>query len=478
MAYYNELLGVPEVIGLWNEIFIHGATGPTGPSGGPIGPTGPRGFTGVTGATGPQGATGVTGPQGATGPAGSGGSGPLGFAVNSSISYQRDLVTFYDPDGPKNIRKWLSYPDPVTGEPMFAVQLATFSPGLSSSALPSSSVNWDDVCSGFQVVVTNPTDYTSEYISSVYGIAQTGGSVTTVLANYTAGGKSAVPAGGVSWYQTFSTNGSAYIRSTSTTIYGGSASGTITFNKTPPGSPYGTTASFSITWATPTNQISIPQLSGQTFLTTYGSTTYYVYVSGITTASTYANAVTPTGGTVNNSSGDGTFTFTTPIHKDNTGLTRSLALATTFTRPVNVTGTSYSVILNTTASPTASFTYPSFYIFTVGTGTVPVRTNIISGSAFAAGVTVLGDSQLGIPTLEITNPNPSPSAFWFGLRTALTQPTVFQTGTSPALMNDVVYTSGGTVALQPDTPPSGYTAESYTLYGITLQVGKTYVRIS
>jgi hypothetical protein len=458
MAYFNELLGLPEV-GIWQELFLQGPTGATGPSGGPTGATGP------------------IGPQGATGPAGSGGSGPLGFVVNGSISYQRDLVTFYDPDGPKNIRKWLSYTDPVTGEPMFAVQLATFSPGLSSSALPSSSVNWDVVCSGFQVIVTNPTDYTSEYISSVYSITQTAGSVTTILANYTTSGPSPTPAGGVSWNQTFSTNGTAYIRSTSTTIAGGSASGTITFNRTPPGSPYGTTASFSITWATPTNAVSITPLSGQTFLTTYSSTTYYVYVSGITTASNYANVVTPTGGTVNNSSGNGTFTFTTPIHKDNAG-SRSLALATTFTRPVNVTGTSYSVILNTTASPTASFTYPSFYIFTVGTGTVPGRTDIISGSAFAAGVTVLGDSQLGIATVEITNPNAYPSAFWFGLRTALTQPTIFQTGTSPSLMNDVVYTNGGTVALEPDTPPAGYTAESYTLYGITLQIGKTYVRIA
>jgi hypothetical protein len=422
--------------------------------------------------TGPQGPTGVTGPQGATGPAGSGGSGPLGFVVNSSISYQRDLVTFYDPDGPKTIRNWLSYTN-AAGQATFAVQLATFSPGLSASALPSSSVNWDDVCSGFQVFVTNPADYTSEYISSVYAIAQAGGSVYATLANYTTTGPSTTPAGGVSWNQTFSTNGTAYIRSTSTTIAGGSASGTITFNKTPPGSPYGTTVSFSVTWETPTNTISITPLSGQTFLTTYGSTTYFIYITGITTASNYANAVTPTGGTVNN----GTFTFTDAIHKNNGG-SRSLALATTFTRPVNVTGSSYSVTLNTTASPTASFTYPSFYIFTIGTGTVPGRTDIISGSAFASGVTVLGDSQLGIATVEITNPNANASAFWFGLRSSLTQPTIFQIGPSAIQLADVAYVNGGTVALQPSSPPTGYMAESYTLYGITLQPRETFVRIA
>jgi hypothetical protein len=465
MAYFNEMLGTPEVVGLWNELFIEGATGATGPAGTPGGPSGP---------------TGPAGPPGATGPAGTGGSGPLGFVVNNSISYQRDLVTFYDTGGAKTIRKSYFYNDSITGEPVFAVQLATFSPGLAANVLPSSSVNWDVVCSGFQVIVTNPTDYTSEYISSVYAIAQTGGSVYTTLVNYSAGAKSATPAGGVSWYQTFSTNGTAYIRSTSTTINGGSASGTITFNHvvgTPPESPYGTTASFSITWATPTNAVSINALYGQTFLTTYSSTTYSIGVSGITTASNYSNSVTPTGGTVNNSSGSGTFTFTTPIHKDNAG-SRSLALATTFTRPVGVTGTSYSVTLNTTASPTASFTYPSFYIFTVGTATVPVRADIISGSAFASAVTVLGDSQLGIATVEITNPNAYASAFWFGLRTALTQPTIFQIGPSAIQLSDVAYVNGGTVALQPDSPPAGYTAESYTLYGITLQPGKTFVRIS
>jgi len=461
MAYFNELLGLPEV-GIWNELFLQGPTGPTGPSGGPTGATGPRGF------------------QGATGPAGSGGSGPLGFVVNSSISYQRDLVTFYDPDGPKTIRNWLSYINSA-GQPTFAVQLATFSPVLAASALPSSSVEWDVACSGFQVSVTNPTDFTSEYISSVYAIAQAGGSVYATLANYTTSGPSDTPAGGVYWTQTFSTNGTAYIRSTSTTTAGGSASGTITFNRivgTSPASPYGTTVSFTVNWVDAGNSISIAALTGQTFLTTYSSTTYSVAVSGIATAANYANAVTPTGGSVDNSSGSGTFTFTTPIHKDNGG-SRSLALATTFTRPANVTGTSYSVILNKTASPTASFTYPSFYYFTVGTTTVPTRADIISGSGFdtGAGVTVLGDGQLGIATVEIENTNANPRAFWFGLRSSLSQPTIFKIGDGTN-MADATYVNGGTVALAPDSPPDGYSDVNYTLYAIILQPGKTFVRIA
>jgi hypothetical protein len=447
MAYFNELLGVPEVIGLWNEIFIQGATGPTGPSGG-----------------------------------GGGGSGPLGFVVNSSISYQRDLVTFYDPDGPKTIRRSFVTTDPLTGEPKFVVQLASFSPGLAASALPFPSVEWDVACSGFIVSVTNPTDFTSEYISSVYAIAQAGGSVYATLANYTTSGPVPTPAGGVSWNQTFSTNGTAYIRSTSTTTAGGSASGTITFNcivGTSPASPYGTTVSFTVNWADAGNSISIAARTGQTFLTTYASTGYSVAVSGILTPANYANAVTPTGGTISNPSGSGTFTFTTPIHKDNGG-SRSLALATTFTRPANVTGTSYSVTLNTTASPTASFTYPSFYYFTVGTTTVPTKANIISGSGCntGGGVTVLGDNQTGIPTREIENTNANPRAFWFGLRSSLSQPTIFQIGPTANQLADVAYVNGGTVALAPDSPPDGYSPVNYTLYGIILQPGKAFVRIA
>jgi len=406
--------------------------------------------------------------------------GPLGFVVNSGISYQRDLVTFYDTDGPKTIRKWLSYTNSA-GQPTFAVELATFSPGLTATGRPSANVNWDVSCTGFQVGVTNPPDFTSEYISSVYSIAQSSGNVYATLAGYTAGAKSSTPAGGVSWTQIFSTNATAYIRSTSTTISGGSASGTIVFNRTVGGSESQYTTSnaiFTIAWATPTNTLTITPLSGQTFLTTYGSTAYALAVSGITTASNYAHVVTASGGTVD--SATLTFTFTTPIHKDISTASISLSLATTFTRPAAVTGTSYTAVLNKTASPTASFTYQSFYYFTAGTGTVPLRTDIIIGSAFntAGGVTVLGNAQLGIATVEITNPSASPQAFWFGLRSTLAQPTVFKTGTSPSLMNDVTYTSGGILALGPDTPPAGYTAENYNLYAITLQSGKTYVLIS
>ena len=77
----------------------------------------------------------------------------------------------------------------------------------------------------------------------------------------------------------------------------------------------------------------------------------------------------------------------------------------------------------------------------------------------------------------MNNPNATPRAFWFMVRSAASQPTTFQTGASSSLLSDVGVTTG-TVDLEPDTPPTGYSAETYNLYGITLQPGNTYVSIS
>ena len=467
-----------------------GATGATG-SAGSTGATGAAGSTGATGAAGATGATGIgitgaTGAVGPTGPAGSGGStGPLGFIVDSDnpygtgLTYQRDLVTFYDADGPKTIRKWLTYTHSVTGQPMFAVQLATFSPSFTSITIPASSVNWDVACTGFSVSVDNPTDFLTQYISSVYSVEQTSGTVST-LSNFTPGSKSAVPAGGVDWTQTFSTNATGVIRSTSTTIAGGSAGANVRYNVYNGSESLYTVSNstIAITWATPTLGINAGSLSGSTFLSTYSSTTYTVSVTGITTSSNYVHGVTGTQGTISNPLGNGTFTFTTPIHKDNTGTARIASTATTFTRPVAVTGTSYSAILNASSTVSASFTYPSFWLFTTGTTTVPVRSDIVNGTAFKVGVTVLGDQVHTFGTSLVNNPSAVPAAFWFCVKTGITQPTVFKTGDTAEFMSNVSVTTGNTVLLEPDTPPGGYSAVSYTLYGITIQPGNIYISIT
>ena len=63
------------------------------------------------------------------------------------------------------------------------------------------------------------------------------------------------------------------------------------------------------------------------------------------------------------------------------------------------------------------------------------------------------------------------------VRSAANQPSTFQTGASSSLLSDVG-TTNTTLDLEPDSPPAGYSAETYNLYGIVLQPGNTYVSIS
>ena len=96
---------------------------------------------------------------------------------------------------------------------------------------------------------------------------------------------------------------------------------------------------------------------------------------------------------------------------------------------------------------------------------------------FDSDATELGNQANSINT-TINNTDANPRAFWFGIRSTVNQPTTFQTGPSSALLSDTNVTTGNTVDLQPTSVPSGYTGENYTLYGITLQPGQTYVRIT
>ena len=451
---------------------VSGATGPTGATG--VGTAGATGSAGADGASGVSGASGVAGASGAVGASGAGGSSNLVFGASGSV---RTLTGFTENGTTSTVRTAA-----ISGG-VLSLTLASFTPTVSAVALASSSLNWDVACTGFTATADNPTDVVDQYISSVASIAQVSGSIATTLSNYSAGSYTNTPAGGVDWSISYTPNNStSYIRSTSTTITGGSASGTITFNYYNGSSftTWGTTASFSVTWATPTHSISLSSLSGSTFLQTYTSVGYTVSGTGITTSSNRVYAVTATGGTVSSSTGSGTFTFTTPIHKDNTGTTRTTTLSTTLTRPVAVTGTSYSVTLGptSTSNPSASFTYPSYWLWSTSVATVPTRADIINGTGVEAGVTVLGDQVHTLTTQAINNTDANPRAFWFAVRASATQPTTFKTGASAGLLSDVSYTDGSTVGLQPDSPPSGYTAENYHLYGFTLQPGITYVSIS
>jgi hypothetical protein len=394
---------------------------------------------------------------------------PLVFSKNGSV---RTLTGYKESGKVLSVRS-----TDLTGD-MLNINLASFNPTLVAQGIPSSSLNWDVSCSGFLVSVTNPSDYTSEYIKAVAGTSAISG-IFGLLANFTAAAQSNAAAGGVSWTQLFSTNASALIRPISTSITGGVASCNITFNaiSNTTTTIYLTPVVLAINWDTPTTSISLAPLTGKTFLEAYTTTTYGVSITGMNSSANYSHVISSTGGSVSNTAGGGVFTFTTPLHKDNATTTRALTTLTTFTRPASVTGTAYTAILSASSNVNATFNYPSFWIFTIGTPSPPTASNIITGSNFSSSVTTLGDRANTINRF-IDNTTGSPKGFWFAIRSNVSQPTVFKTGSSPSLISDVSVTTGSTVSLAPSPIPSGYIPVVYTLYGITLQNGSSYISIS
>ena len=355
------------------------------------------------------------------------------------------------------------------------IEVAQFSPSLVATG--QTNLNFDQKATQFSVSVDNPTDFPTRFINSVSGITQTNAYVGEVLGDYNAGSKSQTPAGGVDWTQTFTFDSAAgaAVRDNNTGLSGGTSSATITFADDQ-GADFGTTASFSTTWRTPNVSISMSNLSGKQFLETYTSTSYTVGVSGMSSPANYTHDISATGGSLSSTNASGTLTFTTPIHKDNGG-GRQVAVTTEFRRPPGVATTVYGA--NDTASDTslnANFTYPSLWMFTNSTGLPPSRADIVTVDQFESSVNELSN-QTKTFTGTVNNPNATPRAFWFMVRSAASQPTTFQTGASSSLLSDVGVTTG-TVDLEPDTPPTGYSAETYNLYGITLQPGNTYVSIS
>jgi len=458
-----------------------GADGSDG-SAGAVGFTGSTGvgFTGSVGAQGPGGGyTGSVGAVGFTGSAGSGGDSP--FVFTTSGDYR--TLTGYKESGVTNTVRTAEF----SGD-LLRLTLATFTPTFSASGNPSSTNNWDVPATGFSVSVDNPSDVTNDFISSVYSITQTSGSVNGTLSNYSAGSYSQTPAGGVDWNQTFTVdNSNSYIRPISTSRTGGSAGATIKFNHNDGSESEYTESntSFSVNWSTASMSLSKTNVSGKTFLKSYASTSYSTNVSGISNSGNTSHALTASGGSLSTNSGSGyvsgTFTFTSPIHKDNTSDTRTVSNTCTFTRPVDVTGTSYTTDQSsTTSNVSASFTYPSFWIWTTGVGTPPAVADIIDDSTstgFESAVNQLSDQTRTFSVQSVNNTDSNPRAFWFAVKNSASQPGTFKTGASAGLLSDVSTTDGGTITLVPDSPLSGQTGESYHIYGFTLQPGTTYVEI-
>lgn len=391
----------------------------------------------------------------------------ISWSTSGSESQFRTSELFYDDDDSPNTIRTVS----IVNDKL-QIELATFSPTLSAAG---QSRSWDQPATQFTVTVDNPSDITNQWISALALIDNATG-VSTNVAGYSTSGPSPSPAAGVDWNQTFNPSGSATIYSNGTGLTGGAASARLTFADNFGTNYTETQPTISYSWSSANVTLSFSNLSGNNFLQFYSSVGYSVNVTGISDSNNYSHSISGVGGSLSNNAGSGSMTFTTGLHKNNNS-GRSVSTVTTFSRPAGVTGTAYNV--NDTASDStisASFTYPSFYIWTVNTATSPTRPDIVTGYDFDTEVTELAN-QTKVLSTYINNTESTPRAFWFGVRSSVTQPSVFQTGSSPSLLSDVSVVTQ-TVALEPDSPLSGYVAENYTLYGITLQPGSTYVSIS
>lgn len=359
----------------------------------------------------------------------------------------------------------------INNDGLLEIEVAVFNPIIN---IPGQTLEWDVPATGFNVDIDNPSDFTSRYINSVRAISNISG-FHDILNDYSTSGPSVVPAGGVDWTQSFTVNGTASILSNGTGLAGGYATAELTFNDNND-NEWEDVAQSNIIWNNAFSTINFNNLSGQNFLGKYNTIDYIVGVFGLSDSNNAVTTLTPTGGILSNNNDSGTMTFDAPLHKDN-NFGRGIALSTEFTRPANVTGITYNITdVDDDTTIYANFTYPSFYVWTINNVTPPTTEDIIDGNNFALGVTELGNQIKTLSTF--INNNGPPQCFWFAVRSDATQPTVFETGPSATLLSTVSVTTGNTIDLEPDIPEPGYIAEEYTLYGITLQPGDTYVRIN
>ena len=354
------------------------------------------------------------------------------------------------------------------------VELAFFSPEFSAS---SKSLYWDQPATEFTVNVDNPDDYLERYIASTKSLTNPSATFHPTLSDYTEGAPTALPDGGVDWSQTFYTNENAQIFTPSRNLSGGSVSSRISFEDDD-GTPWeDDLPQIKFNWRTANMTASKSVLSGKNFLEFYTTVDYDISISNMSNPDNHTTSVIPTGGFVSNTSGDGTMTFDVGLHKDN-DVDRNLYIETIFQRPAEVAGEEYSVskdVMFENFDP--SFQYPSFYIWTESVNTSPTREDIVDEFDFDSQVVEVGHQKKNLATF-IQNNSSVPRAFWFGVRKSISQPSSFKTGTSSSLLIDTVVTGPYTLDLEPDAPLEDYSAEQYKVYGITLQPGSTYVRIS
>ena len=391
------------------------------------------------------------------------------FEKSGSNDEYRIGTIFVDPDGTEQVVRATDF-----NGGYLRLEVARFSPSVSAAG---QSRSWDQPVSQWTVTVDNPTDFTTNYVSGVKSpLTGITGSVTSDVTLYSTTGPSVTPGGGVDWTQTFTTDGDSPIYSSASGLTGGSASATVSFlDKNQ--ATISETATISFSWSNASSSISFNSLTGNNFLQLYSSVGYNLTITGLSNSSNASTTITTSQGTLSNSSNDGTMTLTTPIHKNNNS-GRTITATTDFTRPATVTGTEYTTQrVVSDSSISASFTYPSFRIFTSSTSNPPSRADIVDTNDFDSSVVTELGNQVKTLSQTINNPESLAQCMWFAVRSSASQPTSFQTGSSSSLLSDVTPTET-TVSLEPDSPAAGYVAEGYNLYGITLQPGNTYVSIS
>ena len=471
--------------------------------------------------TGGGGGNGTTGPTGPTGNNSLGFVNDLGNTNNATPTIaggdpnQRDLEFFYDADGPKRIRRWIQYTSRQSGLPMFALVLASFTPDVIAS-FNETNLNWDQPSTGFNVNITNPTDYTEKYISDISSItAVAGGGSISALSTFTAESKVLNPSGsgltgGISWTQRFNVNlPNGYIYSNGSAGTGGYANAKVQFIVTTAGvtSLYTTTIpDIRVNWNNPSSAFSSPtSLSGKTFLDYYDTANYVLTVYNLSYPTTNsassisinsANTISPSSG---NGSISGTVAFSAVIdyarHLTFSGTPANrptISAVTTFTKPPNISGVA-GYTFQYTPTPyqfSVSWIFPSFGTWTAtandaNPGDFPIWSDIIntsrnafntsnpsSGYNVSTYTTPYGSGSINMSEYVgyISNPEASVRhGFWFGVYNGNTQPTHFLYSNGPnGTFADITNNGAdGVRKITLDLSPAGTAANTilYTVYG-------------
>ena len=367
------------------------------------------------------------------------------------------------------------------------VELASFSPGLTAYG---QSLQWDEPATQWSVYVNNPADFVDMWIEDVESITGTTG-VWSSFNNFTPGTKSATAAGGVDWSQNF-TMGTGFIRSNATNgTAGGSASAEVGFtvNDGSATSTHSDTASVTFSWQNAGVNLSVASGNGNYWFQPYDQTTYRLNVSNVSNLSNVSHSVTVNPGSASTATSNANINYyfiSFPVWQNSTD--RIVTAQTTFTRPASVTGTSYTAVVNNSASFVGNWNYPSFYKWYADPTATILNDELIvdngtksSPSAaqpkgFDSEVNILSTSGSRSVDQIINNPASVPQTFTFFHRASLGTSTTFKTGADASLLADVAPTSTGTINLYHNEDQAA-SQESFNWYKITLQPGDTYVRI-